>query len=412
MNPLPMVIADLRSLRRTAWATVLLIAMAVAVGLAINAQEQGLRRASAAAADDFDLLIAAPGSQTQLVMTAIYLQPEALPLMETRILNALAADPRVAAAAPIAFGDMVRGYPVVGTTANFASRWGRIRPAEGRTFEREGEAVIGADVRLSIGDNIVPSHAVAGRRAPFGIEGADEAAHRHEGASYAVVGRLPRSGSPWDRAILVPIESVWETHGLGNGHAGEPDRLGPPFDAANVAGIPAVVVKPRAVNDAYALRQQYRQGGTMAFFPAEVLVSLYRTLGDVSEILVIASVLNDALIFAVAAMLFLALASLRRRRYAVLRALGASRLYILMTVWLGTALPLALGCVGGLAFGFAASWAATRLLEAHTGLSVATTIDTGTIALVAALMLLGSLVATVPALLLFRSPVAESLREA
>src|SRR6478735_3097203 len=122
MNPLPMVLADLRSLRRTAWATVLLIAMAVAVGLAVNAQEQGLRRASTAAADDFDLLIAAPGSQTQLVLTSIYLQPDALPLMDTRILNALANDPRVNAAAPIAFGDLARGYPVVGTTASFASR--------------------------------------------------------------------------------------------------------------------------------------------------------------------------------------------------------------------------------------------------------------------------------------------------
>lgn len=54
----------------------------------------------------------------------------------------------------------------------------------------------------------------------------------------------------------------------------------------------------------------------MAFFPAEVLVSPYRTLGDVREILVIASIPNDVLIFTVAAMLFLALASLRRRRYA------------------------------------------------------------------------------------------------
>lgn len=61
----------------------------------------------------------------------------------------------------------------------------------------------------------------------------------------------------------------------------------------------------------------------MAFFPAEVLVSPYRTLGDVREILVIASISNDVLIFTVAAMLFLALASLRRRRYAVLASLVA-----------------------------------------------------------------------------------------
>jgi len=77
----------------------------------------------------------------------------------------------------------------------------------------------------------------------------------------------------------------------------------------------------------YTLRAQYRQGGTMAFFPAEVLVSLYRTLGDLRDVLVIASALNDVLIFAAVTILLLALAGLRRRRYAVLRALGASRGY-------------------------------------------------------------------------------------
>jgi putative ABC transport system permease protein len=411
MNPLPMVMADLRSLRRTAWATVLLIAVAVAVGLAVNAQEQGLRRASAVAADDFDLLIGAPGSQTQLALTAIYLQPEALPLTDGRLLNTLSGDPRVAALAPIAFGDMVRGYPVVGTTQNFASRWGRVAASEGRLFEREGEALIGADVRLALGDNIVPSHMMAGRRTPFGVEGTDEAQHRHGDARYVVVGRLPRFGSPWDRAVLVPIESVWETHGLGNGRATEEASLGPPFDAASVPGVPVIAVKPRSVADAYTLRNQYRQGGTMAFFPAEVLVSLYKTLGDVREILVVASILNDVLIFAVAAMLFLALASLRRRRYAVLRALGAPKLYILLTVWLGTALPLALGCLGGLALGYVASWGVAATVEARTGLAIATAIDAGMVALVAGLMLLASLVAIIPALLIFRSPVAENLRE-
>src|SRR5262249_28840778 len=103
--------------------------------------------------------------------------------------------------------------------------------------------------------------------------------------------------------------------------------------------------------------------------------------------------------------------SLRRRRYAVLRALGAPKLYILMTVWLGTALPLALGCLGGLALGYLASWGVAAIVEAPTRLAVATAIDAATVALVAGLMLLASLVAIIPALLIFRSPVAESLRE-
>jgi putative ABC transport system permease protein len=200
------------------------------------------------------------------VLAAVHLRLDALPAMDGAIVERLRADKGVAAVAPLAFGDIARGYPVVGATAEFATRWGRHPPAEGRLFAAEDEAVVGADVALALGDVVVPSHAP---------HAAAEAAHRHEGAGARVIGRLPRFGSAWDRAILVPIEAVWEVHGLGNGHA-EDGRIGPPFDAARVPPVPIAVVRPASVADAYALRQRYRQDGTMAVFPAEVLSELYR----------------------------------------------------------------------------------------------------------------------------------------
>jgi putative ABC transport system permease protein len=410
MNPWPVVIADLRALRWVAWVTPMLVAIAVALGITISAQEAALRRSSAQAADDFDLLIGAPGSHTQLALTTVYLQPEAIPLIDGAILNALARDKRVKAAAPIAFGDSVHGYPVVGTTVSFAGRWGRIVPSEGRLFASEGEAVVGADVRLHVGEAITPSHGVAVRRSPVGTESEEEARHRHEGVRYVVVGRLPRLGSPWDNAILVPIESVWETHGLGNGHATDDASLGPPFDARKIPGVPAIVVKPRAVADAYALRSQYRQGGTVAFFPAEILVGLYRALGDVRDVLVVATALNDVLIFTATTMLLLALAGLRRKRYAVLRALGASRSYILLAVWLGAALILVAGCLSGLVLGGLAAWLVGQLVEQRTGLVLAVGLGLPEVLGVLGLIVVGSLMALLPAVASFRTPVGDSLR--
>jgi putative ABC transport system permease protein len=410
VNPWPVVVADLRALRWVAWTAPFLIALAVAIGIAISAQEAALRQSTARAADDFDLLIGAPGSHTQLVLTTVYLQPDALPLIDGALLNELAGDQRVRAAAPIAYGDSARGYPVVGTTPAFAGRWGRLAPSEGRLFSHEGEAVVGADVRLSLGDEITPSHGLPVQHGRAGSESAAEAQHRHEGVRYRVVGRLPRLGTPWDNAILVPIETVWETHGLGNGHARDDAAPGPPFDGAKVPGVPAIVVRPRAVADAYALRAQYRQRGTVAFFPAEVLVDLYRTLGDVRDVLVAATVLNDVLIFSATAMLLLALAGLRRRRYALLRALGASPAYILLSVWLGAALVLTAGCVLGLAFGGLAAWLAGRLVEQQTGLALATGVGWGELAGVLGLIAVASLLALLPALASFRQPIDQALR--
>lgn len=432
MNPFPMLLADLRALRWTAPAIVLLVAIAIASGIAIGAQERALRQGSARAADDFDLIVGAPGSQTQLVMSAVYLQPEALPLLDGRILQALAQDERVAAFAPLGFGDVSRGYPVIGTTAAFAGRWGRIAASEGRLFAAEGEAVIGADVNYRLGDTIAPSHGTAGNQGRHGEDSEEEQAHRHEGHGYTVVGRLPKLGSPWDRAVLVPIESVWEIHGLGNGHASETaasdapfwqagtnkpgappkpqDRIGPPFDGKRVPGVPAIVIKPKSVAGAYALRAQYRQGGTMAFFPAEVLVSLYGALGDIRSILVVASAANTVLILLSVVLLLIAVNGLRRRRYATLRALGAPRSYVLLVTWLGAALLIAAGCVLGLALGLAATHVVSELVAARTGLALAPSVGIGELSQAALLCLVGSVLAALPALASYRAPVLSGLR--
>jgi putative ABC transport system permease protein len=397
-------------MRWSAVIVVLLVAVAVAIGIAVAAQERGLRQGSARAADDFDLLIGAPGSQTQLVLTSVYLEPEALPLTSGTLLNTLAKDPRVAGVAPIAFGDIVRGYPVVGTTLSFATRWGRLAPSEGRMFAAEAEAVIGADVRLAIGEDVTPAHAIGGENAHPGEEGETEHAHRHGGVVYHVVGRLPRLGTPWDRAILIPVESVWETHGLGNGHAADEAPLGPPFDARAVPGVPAIVVKPLRVADAYQLRGQYRKDGTMALFPAEVLVSLYRTVGDLRDVIVIAATLNNLLVFVAVLLLIVTLVTLRRRRYAVLRALGAPRLYVLLVTWLGAASLVTLGCAMGLALGWLAALAVSALIERQTGLHVAAGLGWGEIRFAAGLIVAGSLLSLLPALAAWRVPVSEGLR--
>jgi putative ABC transport system permease protein len=431
MNPFPMVLADLRALRWTALAIVALVALAVAIGVAIGAQERAIRHSSAAAADDFDLLIGAPGSQTQLLMSTIYLQPDALPLTDGRLLNTLLKDERVAQVAPIAFGDISRGYAIVGTTAAFAGRWGRLQPSEGRLFAAEGEAVLGADVAYRLGDTIAPSHGVAGHALRPGEVDEEEAGHRHEGHGYTAIGRLPRLGSPWDRAILVPIESVWEVHGLGNGHAPEqPEnpfwgkasgtgesrasggaRIGLPFEGQRVPGVPAIVVKPRSVAGAYALRAQYRQGGTMAFFPAEVLVTLYRALGDVRNILVVASSLNATLILAAVILLLVAVAGLRRRRYAVLRALGAPRAYVMLVIWLGMALLIGAGCLLGLGLGALATRAVSGLVEAQTGLRLNFTLEGQEMLQVLLLFAIGSAISLLPALLSYRVPGVAGLRD-
>jgi putative ABC transport system permease protein len=203
---------------------------------------------------------------------------------------------------------------------------------------------------------------------------------------------------------------VWETHGLGHGHAVDGAALGPPYDARTVPGVPAVVVKPRSVADAYALRGQFRQGGTIALFPAEVLVSVYRSVGDVRDVVVVASALNNVLLFLSVLLLAVMLVSLRRRRYALLRALGASRVYVLLVTWLGAAVLMAAGCLAGLALGWAGAFGVSAWLGARTGLHLATVPGLEEVWLVAIMAAMASVLAAIPALAAWHSPVSQGLR--
>ena len=403
MNPFPVVVADFRHRPATALAIVVLIALAVALGVAISAQERALRKGGARAADAFDLLIGAPGSETQLVLTTVFLQPAPLPLVSGELLRKLDSDPRVAGAAPVAYGDFHRGMPVVGTSAAFVTRFGALTLAEGRNFAAMGEVVTGADTGAPLGYEFHPAHGQDG-----------EGQHVHDGDTYRVVGRLPRTGTPWDRAFLVPIESVWETHALPTGHeeheADADAAIGPPWGSDRLAGVPAIVVKPRSIADAYALRGAYRRDGVNAVFPGEILVSLYAVLGDIRDLLSLIAIGTQVLVLAAILMTILLAVGQRARQMAVLRALGASRLYVFLVIWLQTVLQVATGAALGLTGGWGFAHVIAIAVEARTGLALPVTLGGGEVVLAAALVLAGGALALLPALIAYRMPVARGLR--
>jgi putative ABC transport system permease protein len=418
VNPWPVVAADLRRSRAGAVAIVLLVALAVALGVAVSAQERALREGSARAAAAFDLLIGAPGSETQLVLSTVYLQPSALDLIDGRLLVELEAKEDVAFAAPIGFGDSYAGYSIAGTTAAFLSHAAGGELAEGRPFEQIDEAVVGADVDLAVGASFTPVHG------QVEIEDPED----HGGFAYRVVGRMPPLGNPWDQAIVVSIESVWWVHALPvghtldearvwpQGHAGPPDLraipLGPPWHAAELPGVPAIVVKPASFGAAYQLRQQYRAAdATMAIFPAEVLVQLYALLGNVRDLLAVIAILTQVLVIGAVLLAVLATITLRRRLIGILRALGASRAYVFATVWLNVSLILCSGAVLGLALGLAGAWLLSTVFAAQTAIALPVRLSLQEVNLVVAIVVIGIALATIPALLSYRVPVAHALRQ-
>lgn len=449
MNPFPIVRAALRRSRVTAALFVLLIALAVALGIAISAQERAIRQGSARAADRFDLIVAAPGSQTDVLLSSIFLRPVAVELLPGAVAQAVLSDPDARFAAPLGFGDSFGDSPVVGTTAEFVAHLGG-GLAEGRAFAARDEAVVGALVDVPLGARLNVSHGHAG-----GAGGDADAAAEHGGPGHdddhgdehghddehghgeehgdghehgpdpgaplgeadghghlpvTVTGRMPPTGTPWDRAVVLPIEYLWFVHGMGTGHAPGEDRIGPPWDPARMPGLPAIVVKPDTVAAAYGLRSRYRTEASMAFFPAEVLVEFYGVMGTLARVMAALTLAAQAMVVAAILAGLLAVLDLQRRRFAVLRALGAPRAYVFAVVWIYVAGLILAGAAIGLPLGWAFAAVSSHWVSEASGVAMAARIGARELGLTAALLGLGAVLALVPAALVYRRPVVEGLR--
>ena len=428
MNPFPLILAAFRRSRRSAVVFICVIALTVAMGIAISAQERALRKGSGTAADGFDLIVAAPGSPTDTLFSVVYLDPTASGLLEPSRLAALLAEERADFIAPVGFGDSYRGDQVVGTTADLVSHLGGDL-AEGRMFASRFEAVVGALSPHGIGTVIEISHGDASDidadHAHDDHHGHEHDGHHHDEADtqghdddhlhlhdpVTVVGRMQPTGTPWDRAVIVPIEYTWYVHHLPLGHdADDENRIGPPFSAAHLPGVPAVVVKPDNYAAAYDLRTRYRAEGSTAFFPAEVLVELYAVLGDVARIMSGLTLAAQVLVVVAILAGLLAVLDLQRQRFAVLRALGAPGGYIFLTVWCYVWLLVTAGVVFGLPLGLGAARIVSELIGAQTGIAMTPEIHLAELRLIGGLTGLSLLLAVVPALLIYRRPVVEALR--
>ncbi|MFT6229104.1 MAG: putative ABC transport system permease protein [Paracoccaceae bacterium] len=399
LRPWPMARALLRRNRGINLLLAGLMALSVGLGTALTSQERALRIGSARAADPFDVIVAAPGDRISMLLAAVYLRPADAPLLGGEVLARMQADPRIALMAPIAFGDSWNGAPVVGSTAEFVRHLGAMQA--GRVFAAEEEAVAGALSPLQVGDHFTPAH---------GGGADDEDQNAHDGHSFEITGKMAPTGSPWDRALIVPIEAVWAVHGLPEGHAPGTHTIGPPFDPAYFPGTPAFLVSAKTMWGNYALANDYGTDTTMAFFPGAELSRLHGLLGDVRRLMSLMAGLAQALVAAGALAGLAALARLFAPRFALMRALGAPRRFTLAVMWSYAAALIGAGAAGGLMLGWAASFIAARIVTAETEIAVSPGLGWPELHLVAAFFSTAAILALAPAVIAFRRPAVEDLR--
>lgn len=326
----------------------------IALGAALISGVLTLRRESQAGflreSGQYDLVVGAKGSPLQLVLSSVYhldLPTGNIPYSRYETLR---ADTRIAAAVPLGLGDNYRGYRIVGTDTNLFgwtdrkdSKNNLFNLREGRFFEKDFEAVVGAQVAeqtgLKIGDTFVGTHGLV----------VTPGSSEHKAFPYKVVGILARSGSSSDRAIYITLASVWRIHEKEAETHRKIAGVDPETPSANDLEVTSVLLRLKAVGLRLWISQEIqKQTEAMAAVPVNEMLRLYtQILGPIQRLLLaVAALVVVVSALSITATLYQS-AERRRRDLAVLRALGAHPREIFALVVLEALLLTTLGLATG-----------------------------------------------------------------
>lgn len=389
-----------RSLRQHALSTLVTAAsIALATGLLLSVWmvKTQAQAAFLQTSTSFDAVLGARGSKLQLVLNAVFHLEASPGNIAWADYEAIRRHPAVKFALPIAVGDNLRGYRIVGTLPEVLAGV-EYAPGKKFTLEKGGkwfetgeeQAVVGSFVaerlKLKVGDTFHPFHGLA----------FDEKAVHAE--TYTVTGVLAPTNTPADRVIWTPIEGVQKMSG---------------HNPAAATEISAVLLQLRAPTAGFMLDMMYNKQGqrlTFAYPVGTIVAELFQKIAWFDRVLtVVAYVVALVAAASVLASIYNSM-SARSRDVAILRALGARRRTVFGAVVAEAAGIGGLGAVAGFVVYFALFGAVAEIVRAQTGVVLTATAWQPVLWIApVAMVALCALGGVVPAVKAYRTPVAETL---
>lgn len=369
---------SVHSRRVTAALTVLSIALAVALLMGVERIRAQARAAFANAVAGTDLVVGARTSPVHLLLFSVFHAGDANNTVSGATWRAIAARPEVAWTIPLVFGDSLRGHRVVGTSDAFFTHFRPARDrgvqlAQGTAFAGPRDAVLGADAATALG--YTPGQSVVLAHGTGAIEST-----RHEGFPLRVTGVLARTGTPIDRAVLVPLQALHAVHARAAGDplaaamAARAARLDTGDDHDTGAdGISALLVGLKSRGAALSVQRALNtlaDEPLTAVLPGVTLLELWDLVGVAERALRVVSLL--VLGVGLTGLLVAMLTSVgeRRREMAVLRSVGARPAHVFGLVLSEAVLLAAAGAAAGMALLAIVLWVGAPWWEAQLGFAL------------------------------------------
>ncbi|MEX2216781.1 MAG: FtsX-like permease family protein [Phycisphaeraceae bacterium] len=344
-----------RSLRQHALSTLItVVSVGLATGLLMSvfSIRKQTHDAFTSGATGFDAVLGARGSSLQLILSSVFHLETSPGNMPWSAYVAIKADPRVKLAIPFATGDNYKGFRIVGTDLAFFREYSfgkdrKLKMVDGTAaaafFNEDGT------LKTTLADHAghrIPRSPMA-QEAVLGSIAARQAGLRHgdkfntyhgltyietekHSTEFTVVGVLEPTNTPIDRVIWIPIEGYFHMAGHEpvdkTGRKIAIDWTDPASD--DYRQVSAVMLRFIRPSMGQSLEMQINRQGTvytLAWPIGKIMAELFDKIGWAN--LVLAFVAYLVAIVAGAGIMASIYNTMneRRREFAILRALGASR---------------------------------------------------------------------------------------
>jgi putative ABC transport system permease protein len=387
------------------------VALVVAVLVVYGVVWQSFHRGG----EGYDLIIGAKGGKEQLVLNTVFYLSQPVGNIPYSFYEELNEGKfgRVEAAIPVCMGHTYQGFRVVGTVPEMFTELKyrgdeSFEFAQGENFKSENpfDAVLGAvaalKTNLQVGEKFQAVH------------GTGEGGRVHR-ETFHVVGVLAPTGTPLDRAIYVNMQGFYDIHhGEDVAEPREHEKHAEEeVDTREVTAVLVCVPKAdadRGMTDVMAKRINDGKVA-QAVVPVRVIADLFEGIvGKLQWIL-----LGMAVLTVIEAGIGIMVSiynsmSDRRHEIAVMRALGASRLTVMVIILMESILLSLMGGAMGLLLGHGMTWVCSPLIVDWTGVVVGLLqLQAAELILIPGLIVLASAVGYLPALAAYRTDVARSL---
>ena len=207
---LKIVLKSLQDRKGSVLLTLMAMTISIFVILGVEHIRQQTKKSFESTLSDTDLVIGSRSGSLNLLLYSVFRIGSPTNNINWNSFKTISRDSKVEWAIPLSLGDSHKGFPVLGTNADYFKyfRYGKKKKLEfiaGKPFAQIFDVVIGSEIakqlKYNIGDKIILSHGIH-----------KQSLQKHDEYPFQIVGILKTTGTPVDRTVHIRLDGMEIIH--------------------------------------------------------------------------------------------------------------------------------------------------------------------------------------------------------